>query len=175
MSTQLVGFGSTMVGSDVALRRKILRKAFKSNKISVDGNTVKSMAGPFRASLSQGDPLNRLYQSCGGCNQVHDVNIHIRLNQDGISNGSCDVATNGYTPQQIPLETGNNKGSNFLSSSALQTAFIDLRDTSCSTDFPPKKSPIFSFFCIYYLGLYFLFFLKCLNIFLPISVGIKKT
>ena len=35
MSTPLVGFGSTMVGSDVALRRKILRKAFKSNKITV--------------------------------------------------------------------------------------------------------------------------------------------
>ena len=31
MSTPLVGFGSTMVGGDVALRRKILRKAFKTN------------------------------------------------------------------------------------------------------------------------------------------------
>ena len=123
MSTPLVSFGSTMVGSDVALRRKILRKAFKSNKISVNGNTIKSMAGPFRASLSQGDPLNRLYQSCGGCNQVHDVNIHIRLNQDGISNNSCDVETNGYTPQQIPLETGNNK---YVHDSSLFTRFKNL-------------------------------------------------
>ena len=131
MSTPLVGFGSTMVGSDVALRRKILRKAFKSNKISVNGNTVKSMAGPFRASLSQGDPLNRLYQSCGGCNQVHDVNIHIRLNQDGISNGSCDVATNGYTPQQIPLETGNNK---YVHDSSLFTRFKTLSSINQNFD-----------------------------------------
>jgi len=120
MPTPLVGFGSAMVGSDVALRRKILRKAFKSNKISVSGNTIKSMAGPFRASLSQGDPLNRLYQSCGGCNQVHDVNIHIRLNQDVISDNSCDVAVNGYTPRQIPLETGNNK---YVHDSSLFTRF----------------------------------------------------
>jgi hypothetical protein len=123
MSTPLVGFGSTMVGGDVALRRKILRKAFKSNKINVNGSTIKSMAGPFRASLSQGDPLNRLYQSCGGCNQVHDVNIHIRLNQDGISNNSCDIATNGYTPRQIPLETGNSK---YVHDSSLFTKFKNL-------------------------------------------------
>ena len=123
MSTPLVGFGSTMVGSDVALRRKILRKAFKSNKINVNGGTIKSMAGPFRASLSQGDPLNRLYQSCGGCNQVHDVNIRIRLNQDGINDSYCDVATNGYTPKQIPLESGNNK---YVHDSSLFTKFKNL-------------------------------------------------
>ena len=123
MSTPLVGFGSTMVGSDVALRRKILRKAFKSNKITVGDTTIRSMAGPFRASLSQGDPLNRLYQSCGGCNQVHDVNIHIRLNQDGISNNSCDIVTNGFTPKQIPLESGNNK---YVHDSSLFTKFKNL-------------------------------------------------
>jgi len=123
MSTPLVGFGSTMVGSDVALRRKILRKAFKSNKITVGDTTIRSMAGPFRASLSQGDPLNRLYQSCGGCNQVHDVNISIRLNQDGISNNSCDIVTNGFTPKQIPLETGNNK---YVHDSSLFTKFKNL-------------------------------------------------
>jgi hypothetical protein len=123
MSTPLVGFGSTMVGSDVALRRKILRKAFKSNKITVNGTTVRSMAGPFKASLSQADPLNRLYQSCGGCNQVHDVNIHIRLNQDGISNNYCDVDTNGFTPKQIPLESGNSK---YVNDSSLFTRFKNL-------------------------------------------------
>ena len=123
MSTPLVGFGSTMVGGDVALRRKILRKAFKSNKITVGNTTIKSMAGPFRASLSQGDPLNRLYQSCGGCNQVHDVNIRIRLNQDGISDNYCDVATNGFTPRQIPLESGNNK---YVHDSSLFTKFKNL-------------------------------------------------
>jgi hypothetical protein len=123
MSTPLVGFGSTMVGGDVALRRKILRKAFKSNKITVGNTTIKSMAGPFRASLSQGDPLNRLYQSCGGCNQVHDVNIRIRLNQDGISNNSCDLETKGFTPKQIPLETGNNR---YVNDSSLFTRFKNL-------------------------------------------------
>jgi hypothetical protein len=123
MSTPLVGFGSTMVGGDVALRRKILRKAFKSNKITVGNTTIKSMAGPFRASLSQGDPLNRLYQSCGGCNQVHDVNIRIRLNQDGISDNYCDVVTNGFTPRQIPLESGNNK---YVHDSSLFTKFKNL-------------------------------------------------
>jgi hypothetical protein len=123
MSTPLVGFGSTMVGGDIALRRKILRKAFKSNKITVGNTTIKSMAGPFRASLSQGDPLNRLYQSCGGCNQVHDVNIRIRLNQDGISDNYCDVVTNGFTPRQIPLESGNNK---YVHDSSLFTKFKNL-------------------------------------------------
>lgn len=123
MSTPLVGFGSTMVGGDVALRRKILRKAFKSNKITVNGTTIKSMAGPFKASLSQGDPLNRLYQSCGGCNQVHDVNIRIRLNQDGINNNSCDLETKGFTPKQIPLETGNSK---YVNDSSLFTRFKNL-------------------------------------------------
>jgi hypothetical protein len=123
MSTPLVGFGSTMVGGDVALRRKILRKAFKSNKITVNGTTIKSMAGPFKSSISQGDPLNRLYQSCGGCNQVHDVNISIHLKQDGISNSSCDLETKGYTPRQIPLETGNGK---YVNDSSLFTRFKNL-------------------------------------------------
>ena len=125
MSTPLVGFGSTMVGGDVALRRKILRKAFKSNKITVGNTTIKSMAGPFRASLSQGDPLNRLYQSCGGCNQVNDVNSRIlRLKMGGsVSNNSCNVPTNGITPQQIPLKGGNTK---YVSDSSLYTRFKDL-------------------------------------------------
>jgi hypothetical protein len=50
-----------------------------------------------------------LYQSCGGCNQVNDVNSRLKLKQDGVSNASCNVVTNGYTPLQIPLETGNSK------------------------------------------------------------------
>jgi hypothetical protein len=81
------------------------------------------MAGPFKASLSQADPLNRLYQSCGGCNQVHDVNISIRLNQDGISNNSCDVTTKGFTPKQIPLESGNSR---YVNDSSLFTRFKNL-------------------------------------------------
>ena len=123
MSRPLVTLGSTMDGSNVALKRKILRKAFRSNKIYVDGTIIKSMAGPFKASLSQADPLNRFYQSCGGCNQVHDVNIRIRLNQDGIHNTSCDTMTNGYTPRQIPLESGNSK---YTNDSYLYTKFKTL-------------------------------------------------
>ena len=124
MSTPLVGFGSTMVGGDVALRRKILRKAFKTNVVKVNGTAVcKSRAGPFRASQNQGDPLGRKYQSCGGCNQVGDVNIHIRLNQDAVGYESCDISTLGYTPRQIPLESGNSK---YVNDSSLFTRFKNL-------------------------------------------------
>jgi len=124
MSTPLVGFGSTMVGGDVALRRKILRKAFKSNVVKFNGTTVcKSMVGPFRASQNLGDPLGRKYQSCGGCNQIGDVNIHIRLNKDGVSNEACNIETLGYTPRQIPLESGNSK---YVNDSSLFTRFKNL-------------------------------------------------
>ena len=126
MSTPLVGFGSTMVGGEIALKRKILRKSCKTNCIKVPGTntTFKSMAGPFRTFFSQGDPLNRKYQSCGGCNQVHDVNIRIRLNQDGISNSSCNVLTNNISPLQVPLESGNNK---YVHDSSLFTRFKNLK------------------------------------------------
>jgi len=110
MSRPLQAFGSTDNTSDVALKRKILKRAFSSNNVYYNGQIVaKSQVGPFRASQRVGDPLGRLYQSCGGCNQVNDVNSRIKLKQDGVSNASCDIVTNGYTPLQIPLETGNSK------------------------------------------------------------------
>jgi hypothetical protein len=110
MSRPLQAFGSTDNTSDVALKRKILKRAFSSNNVYYNGKIVqKSQVGPFRASQKVGDPLGRLYQSCGGCNQVNDVNSRIKLNRDGVSNASCDIVTNGYTPLQIPLETGNSK------------------------------------------------------------------
>ena len=110
MSRPLQGFGCTAVGGDVSLKRKILRKAFKSNRVIFNGTQVcKSQSGPFRSSISQGDPLGRLYQSCDGCNQVNDVNSRLKLKQDGVSNASCNIMTNGYTPKQIPLTSGNSK------------------------------------------------------------------
>jgi hypothetical protein len=108
MSRPLQSFGCSDNGSSVALKRRILRKAFNSNNIYVGGVIVaKSQMGSFRSAEHIGDPLNRLYQSCGGCNQVNDVNSRINLKQDGVSNAYCDVETNGYTPLQIPLHNGN--------------------------------------------------------------------
>ncbi len=132
MSRPLAGYGSALVGADVALKRKILRKSFRSNNVtSTNGITFKSLAGPFRASISAGDPLARKYQSCGGSNQVHDVNIRIRLNQDGVSNNSCDIITNGVTPRQLPLESGNSK---FVHDSSLFTRFKSLSSLNQNYD-----------------------------------------
>jgi hypothetical protein len=92
----------------VALKRRILRKAFNSKNVYYDGAVVaKSNMGSFRSAEHIGDPLSRFYQSCGGCNQVNDVNSRLNLKEDGVSNASCNVVTNGYTPLQIPLHNGN--------------------------------------------------------------------
>ena len=53
------GFGNTMVGSNVAMNRKKLRKKFKINKINDSGTIKKSSAGPFRTAFNLGDPLGR--------------------------------------------------------------------------------------------------------------------
>ena len=125
MSRPLQGFGSTLVGGEVSLKRRILRKAFKSNNVYADGvkTSLKSQAGPFKSSLNQADPMGRLYQSCGGCNQVNDVNSRLKLKQDGVSNAWCNVATKGFTPLQIPLESGNSK---FVNDNSLFTRFKGL-------------------------------------------------
>lgn len=124
MSRPLQGFGSTEVGGNVALRRKILKKAFNSNRITVNGAIIgKSYVGPFRSSINQGDPLGRKYQTCGGCNQVNDVNSRIKLKQDGVSKAWCNVETDGYTPLQIALKSGNNK---FVSDNSLFIRFKGL-------------------------------------------------
>ena len=124
MSRPLAGYGSALVGSEVALKRKILRKSFRSNKVTSSNNLeFKSAAGPFRASISAGDPLGRKYQTCGGSNQVHDVNIRIRLNQDSVGNNSCNTITDGVTPLQLPLESGNSK---YVHDSSLFTRFKTL-------------------------------------------------
>jgi hypothetical protein len=124
MSRPLAGYGSALVGSEVALKRKILRKSFRSNNVTATtGDKFISRAGPFRASISAGDPLGRKYQTCGGFNQVHDVNIRIRLGQDGVSNNSCNTITDGVTPLQLPLESGNSK---YVHDSSLFTRFKTL-------------------------------------------------
>jgi hypothetical protein len=77
-----IGFCNTTFGADDAMKRKILRKVLKPNKVVVNNTTIVSTAGPFRTALSQGDFLNRVGQSCGGCNQVNDVNSKILRKQE---------------------------------------------------------------------------------------------
>ena len=130
------------------IKRKILRKAFNPNTKVVNGTTIKSTSGPFRTSFSLGDFLTRKNQSCGGCNQVNDVNSRIlRLKMAGnVSNTSCNVTTNGVTPLQIPLGSGNSK---FVADSSLFTRFKELEsinknywDTSFGGD---KSNASYSF------------------------------
>jgi len=124
-SHPLVAMGSTQCDSQTALKRKILRRTFRPDTKQVNGVTVKSTAGPFRTSMNLGDFLSRQYQSCGGCNQVNDVNSRILRSKMGgtVSGASCNVTTNGITPQQIPLKGGNIK---FVADSSLYTQFKTL-------------------------------------------------
>jgi len=120
-----VGFQSTMVGSDVAMKRKILRKAFKSNNIKTNtGESVgKSTIGPFRTSFHMGDVLTRKYQSCGGSNQVNGTHVNRIKLGGGVSSQSCNLETNGVTPIQLPLGSGNGKT---VADSSLYTRFKNL-------------------------------------------------
>ena len=124
-SHPLVGYGNTQVGGEIALKRKILRRTFRPDTKVVNNVKIKSTAGPFRTSMNLGDFLSRQYQSCGGCNQVNDVNSRILRSKMGgtVSNISCNITTNGITPQQIPLKGGNTK---FVSDSSLYTQFKSL-------------------------------------------------
>lgn len=119
-----VGFGNTSVGSDIALKRKVLRKAFKTNKIS-KANNIAASCGPFRMANNLGDPLSRQNLSCGGCNQVNDVNSNVLNSKlaDGVSNKDCGVTVHGVTPLDVPLQSGNSK---FVSDSSLYTKFKHL-------------------------------------------------
>jgi hypothetical protein len=124
-----VGFQSTMVGSDVAMNRKILRKAFKSNNIKTNtGDSVgKSTIGPFRTSFHLGDVLSRKYQSCGGSNQVNGTHVNRIKLGGGLNNQSCNIETNGVTPLQVPLGSGNGK---LVSDSSLYTRFKNLESVN---------------------------------------------
>ena len=103
-------FGNTMVGSEVAMNRRKLRKAFRTNKIKVNGSITnkRSVSGPFRTAFNLGDPLGRQNFSCGGCNQ---------------SNKDCNKVVGGYNATQVPLENGNSK---FVADSSLYTKFKHL-------------------------------------------------
>ena len=123
------GYQNTEIGSSVALNRKILRKAFKSNNIkTTSGNMVgRSRIGPFRTSVHLGDVLSRKSQSCGGTNQVNDTHV-TRINLGGsLSNYSCNVETLGVTPIEVPIGSGNSK---FISDSSSYTRFKTLSTTN---------------------------------------------
>jgi hypothetical protein len=123
------GFQNTLAGSEVALKRKILRKAFKSNDIKTnDGSAVgRATIGPFRSAFSMGDVLSRPYQSCGGANQINDTHVNRRKIGDGVSSLSCNTETNGVTPLQVSLGSGNGK---HVSDSSLYTRFKNLESTN---------------------------------------------
>jgi hypothetical protein len=125
-----VGFSNTLSGSDVALKRKILRKVLKPHNVYYMNNGVKtsigpSIAGPFRTAFSQGDVLGRNYQTCGGSNQVNDVNSRILRPKmaDSINSVNCNTVTNGVTPIQVPLNNANGK---YVCDSSLFTKFKQL-------------------------------------------------
>lgn len=130
MSTgSIAGYQNTMVGGEIAMKRKIMRKAFMPNTVKVNNVTIQSTMGPFRSSIHLGDFLSRKNQTCGGCNQVNDVNSRILRTKmaDGVSNNSCDVITAGVTPLQVPLGSGNSK---YVSDSSLFTRFKGLESLS---------------------------------------------
>ena len=120
-------FGNSMVGAEVALKRRILRKAFKTNKINK--TNVSSSCGPFRSAYNLGDPLSRKYLSCGGCNQVNDTNSNVLNSRmtDSVSNKDCGHEVNGFTPNDVPLKSGNIK---FVADSSLYTQFKNLKSTN---------------------------------------------
>lgn len=117
------GFGSTMTGGQVAINRKKLRKAFKSN--NVKNTNLKATCGPFRSAYNLGDPLSRQYISCGGPNQVNDVNSSVLNHKmsDSVSSSDCGKVVLGYTPLEVPLKGGNTK---YVADSSLYTQFKHL-------------------------------------------------
>ena len=119
------GFANSSFSSEDALKRKILRKAFKTNQVTLPSGKIRSTAGPFRTAFNQGDVLSRAYQTCGGSNQVNDVNSSkLRLKMGGsVHNTHCDTLTFGVTPKEVPLYSGNHK---YVSDSSLFTKFKGL-------------------------------------------------
>jgi len=119
------GFANSTFCSEDAMKRKILRKAFKPSTVKLNGTTIPSLAGPFRTAFSQGDVLSRTYQSCGGPNQVNGVNsMKLRPKMGGcVSRKDCGTVTKGVTPLDVPLYCGNQK---YVSDSSLFTKFKGL-------------------------------------------------
>ena len=117
------GYGNTLVGGEVALNRRKLRKAFKSNNVK-EAN-VKASCGPFRSAYNLGDPLSRKYMSCGGPNQVNDTNSRVLNHKmaDSVSSKDCGNVTHNVTPSEVNLKSGNIK---YVSDSSLFTQFKHL-------------------------------------------------
>jgi len=117
------GYGNTLVGGEVALNRRKLRKAFKSNIVSKAN--VKSSCGPFRSAFNLGDPLSRKNMRCGGPNQVNDTNSRVLNHKmaDSVSNTDCGNTTHGVTPLVVSLKSGNVK---YVSDGSLYTQFKHL-------------------------------------------------
>ena len=117
------GYGNTLVGGEVALNRRKLRKAFKSNQVKQAN--VKASCGPFRSAYNLGDPLSRKYLSCGGSNQVNDTNSSVLNHRlaDSVSSKDCANVTHGVTPLDVKLKSGNIK---YVSDSSLFTQFKHL-------------------------------------------------
>ena len=120
-----VGFQSTLVGSEVAMKRRLLRKAFRTNQVKTnDGRLVgKSTSGPFRTAFHLGDSLSRQNQSCGGINQVNGTYVNRTKLGGSVGQNSCNVNTLGFTPLEVPLEGGNQK---YVSESSTYTRFKHL-------------------------------------------------
>lgn len=117
------GYGNTLVGGEVALNRRKLRKAFKTNKVAKAN--VNASCGPFRNAYNLGDPLSRKNMSCGGPNQVNDTNSSV-LNYkmaDSVSSSDCGKEVHGVTPNEVKLKSGNVK---YVSDSSLFTQFKHL-------------------------------------------------
>jgi hypothetical protein len=119
--TQIAGIQNTLVGGEVALKRKILRKAFGSNIV----NNQKSSAGPFRAAFYLGDPLSRKNKTCGGPNQINGTFVNR-------SNIGDSVGTDGCDNTNIPIESGNSK---YVSNSSDYTRFKNLATTNTLYDY----------------------------------------
>ena len=117
------GYGNTLVGGEVALNRRKLRKAFKSNNVKQAG--VKASCGPFRSAYNLGDPLSRKNMSCGGPNQVNDTNSRVLTHKmaDSVSSKDCGYEIHGVTPSEVSLKSGNVK---YVADSSLFTQFKHL-------------------------------------------------
>lgn len=123
----LRGYSNSLTGSEVSMKRKILRKSFGTNIINKDGNVHKSTIGPFRSSFHLGDRLSRKHASCGGCNQVNGTSVNKNKVADSVSNKDCNLVVNGLTVSDVPIGNGNNK---YVSDSSLYTRFKNLDYTN---------------------------------------------
>ena len=63
----------------------------------------------------------------GGSNQVNGTHVNRIKLGGGLNNQSCNIETNGVTPLQVPLGSGNGK---LVSDSSLYTRFKNLESVN---------------------------------------------